>query len=504
MARADGGGSLVNASLDRAHVERFRGYVRERLGFEVEDSDSLEETLRDRILESRSGGVDDYFRLLLAPGRGREELRAIAKRVTVGETYFFRNPDQLAVFEDVCVPARAASSVLRVLSAGCASGEEAYTVAIRLVDRIPDLARWTIAITGIDVNASLVEKARRARYSTWALRQTSADIRSRHFRPEGRDYVLEDRIRHMVSFEERNLLDDDPSFWRPAAFDVVFFRNVQIYFSPEATRAVVSRIARSLAPGGHLFLGEAETLRNVSTDFHLRHTHGAFYYELESGTERRAMEPTRPPATGEALVAADAFWVDAIRQASERIARLGASSAEPPPSEPRRAAWDLSLATALIREERFADALELLRRLPAESARDPDAQLLRAALLTNKGSIAEAEALCEVVLELDELNAGAHYLKALCREHAGDAAAAAEEDRTAIHLDPSFAMPHLHLGLLARRSGDANAARTSLARAIDLLGREDPSRVLIFGGGFNREALVLLCRAELRACGGGR
>jgi chemotaxis protein methyltransferase CheR len=106
------------------------------------------------------------------------------------------------------------------------------------------------------------------------------------------------------------------------------------------------------------------------------------------------------------------------------------------------------------------------------------------------------------LLTVDELNAGAHYLMALCQEHAGDRAAAEEHDRAAVYLDPFFAMPHLHLGLLAKRSNDTEAAQRELSHALTLLAREDASRILLFGGGFTREALTAFCRAELRAVGG--
>ncbi len=125
---------------------------------------------------------------------------------------------------------------------------------------------------------------------------------------------------------------------------------------------------------------------------------------------------------------------------------------------------------------------------------------LLAALLTNRGDLVEAEKVCLRLLQLDELNAGAHYLIALCREHAGDHAGAMEHDQTAVYLDQEFAMPHLHLGLVAKRSGNVETARRELGQALALLVREDASRVLLFGGGFSREALSEFCQAELRAC----
>jgi chemotaxis protein methyltransferase CheR len=454
-----------------------------------------------------------------------EELRVLAEQLTVNETYFFRYADHFRAFAEVVVPnriqARADQRRLRILSAGCASGEEAYSIAILIRDRLQELASWDITIHGIDVNASMVGKALRARYSTWSLRETPADLQRKYFRTDGRDFLLDSTLKPGVTFEERNLVEEDPVFWQGDAFDVVFCRNVTMYFTVEATRSVISRIAQSLAPGGFLFLGHAETLRGISQEFRLQHTHETFYYQRREAHETTCVadlpQPRGDPDSLRrpipAVVEPGDSWFNTIRRASERIANLTQDKSGPAMGESRSNSrhstrskmaplWDRALAMELLRKERFAEAMELLRALPAESKADPDTQLLLAVLLTNGGDLPEAEKVCLHVLKLDELSAGAHYLMALCREHAGDRKAAVEHDQAATYLDSAFAMPHLHLGLVAKRSADAETARRELGRALPLLDQEDASRILLFGGGFTRKALVEFCRAELRACGG--
>jgi chemotaxis protein methyltransferase CheR len=216
--------------------------------------------------------------------------------------------------------------------------------------------------------------------------------------------------------------------------------------------------------------------------------------------------PPRRAAQADALAPlldADVDWLDVIRRASERVAGLSSRVAASPTAHaaaPEAPPRDVARALALLREERFGDALEALG--PAEDELDPDALVLRAVILASSGDPAAAEAVCARILELDELNAEAHYVLALCREHAGDRAAAANQDHYALYLDPTFAMPRLHLGLLAKRSGDVDGARRELSRALALLAGEDAARVLLLGGGFTRAALAEVCRAELRACGG--
>jgi chemotaxis protein methyltransferase CheR len=146
-----------------------------------------------------------------------------------------------------------------------------------------------------------------------------------------------------------------------------------------------------------------------------------------------------------------------------------------------------------VRQERFADALKRIDLLPEDAQEEPDVLLLRAVLLTNHGRLSESEEVCRRLLALDEHNAGAHYLLALCSEHDGEANRAIEHGLTAIYLDPGFAMPHLHLGILAKRSGDIVTAQRELEQALILLTNENPSRILLYGGGFSRDAVFTPC-----------
>lgn len=509
----------MNAALNSAEVDHFRSIVAGRLGLQFDD-DKLE-FLAD-VLRQRLGAAS----LTTAAYLGRlasnfpEELRELASRLTVGETYFFRNSDQFRALAELALPeraiARGKTRVLRILSAACASGEEAHSLAITLCDCFPELARWNVKILGVDVNPAMIEKALRGRYSAWSLRETPDPIRNRYFRKDSSDFVLDPAVRAMVSFEERNFAGDNSELWKKEEYDVIFCRNVVMYLVPDLMQRVVERLAEALAPGGFLFLGHAETLRGLSHEFHLRHTHDTFYYQKRVSSDDRppvARPPSKPVFRYPEVP--DESWVDAIRTASDRIRNLAHNCGRQPDlSGPNalhapgrkdavlRPTAELSLALELTGREKFGEALDVLGNLPLESSADAEAQLLRAVLLTNRGEVSAAEAVCAQMLAADDLNAGAHYLVALCREYVGDRRGAMEQDRLAIHLDPAFAIPHLHLGLLVQRSGRLAEARHELQQAVALLAREDVSRILLLGGGFSREALLELSRTHLRACGG--
>ena len=518
-------------------IERFRTIVEDRLGLHFDDSqvDQLREVLSDRVRVLGARDVGLYLGRLALSVTDRVELAEIAARLTVAETYFFRHPDHFLAFTEAALPQRLDAQRqlrrLRILSAGCASGEEAYTLAMLVRDHVPDLASWDVKIHGIDINKSLIEKAIEGRYTEWSLRATPPVRRQRSFRAAGREWLVEDPVRSMVCFEARNLLEDDPAFWQPERFDIIFFRNVGIYFAPQTTKAVIARLTHSLEPGGFLFLGPSETMRGVSNAFHLRHTQDTFYYQKRREDELSAVAgmehvPSAPRQNLPATVLLneteqDGSWVEAIGRASAKIASLASKSkaqtlyddkspaaAEVGAAEVGAAAGmanppvSLAMAWELLRAEQYDQALEALNALPTQWQASVDTLLLRAVVLTNAGRITQAQEVCGRVLDADELNAGARYLAALCKEHMGDLAGAMQHDQTAVYLDPNFAMPHLHLGLLARRRGDLETARRELNQAATLLEREAASNILLFGGGFGREALTQLSRAELRACGG--
>ena len=505
----------------RDELESFRSIIAARLGLQFDETktDLLADAFRLR-LEARGRIRPGAYLAGLGSGtKEAQELRALASLLTVGETYFFRAPEQFRALTELVVPERMhlpnARGPLRILSAGCASGDEAYSLAITLRERIPEMPRLGVSVVGFDINPAILAKAKDARYASWSLRGTTPEMRDKYFQKDGKHFILDESIRSMVTFEERNLAVEDGTRWEPEQYDVVFCRNVIMYLVPEAAQLAVARLTRALAPSGFLFLSHAETLRGLSQDFHLRHTHDTFYYQKreKDGLEpvpRWPSEPVPVPAVAEM----DLSWVDAVRLASEHIECLSRESANhvtraPEDSERiavkatrQPAVAQVGVALELLRREKFREALEVLSGLPSETTADRDAQLLRAVLLTNSGDVPAAEAVCRQVLSADELNAGAHYLAALCREHAQDTSGAMERDRTAIYLDPAFAMPHLHLGLLAKRTGDLRTARHELEQASALLPLEDASRILFLGGGFSREALMEFSRAQLRACGG--
>ena len=268
----------TDAALDEANLLRFAELIDSRLGLRFDDS-SLKELaaiLRARARILRCASVDAYLHRFDAPGSMHDELRALATMLTIGETYFFRSPEQLTVFSEVALPCLARTQPgrnIRILSAGCATGEEPYTFAITLRE-LGASAPAQVSILGVDLSAQSIEVARCGRYSARAMRATPPGYLAKYFRRDREEYVLDLNVRAMVQFEERNLAIEDHSFWRPDSFDVIFCRNVTMYLSARALGEVIARFARVLAPDGFLFLSYTEPLRGISQAFQVEHSHG--------------------------------------------------------------------------------------------------------------------------------------------------------------------------------------------------------------------------------------
>ena len=505
-------------------LDDFRRALAARLGlrFDEDKAELLSRVLEERA-EARGARSPDAYLALLARGDA-EETAALAERLTVGETYFFRNAQDMEAFAGEVLPqrvrARASERRLRILSAGCSTGEEPYTLAM-LARSTSQLAAWDVRVHGFDLNPAAVERARTGRYSGWSLRQTSPELRARFFVPEGREVRVADDVRALVTLEQRNLVDDDPVLWAPATYDVVFCRNVLMYLAPEVARRVVARIARALAPGGFLFLGHAETLRGLSTEFHLRHTHGTFYYqsrvdgepvsapwpEAHSHSSPRASSSPEGPAPQPATTG----WFDVIRDSSQRIAELTGSGARAadPPGEPLAPRAGAAARAGRPRRRARAPPPRALRRGarragsrpgagrgrgPAPPPRDP-ARHARRARGGGGGLLARARA-------RRAERGGALRPRALPRGRGGcrqrrpitTVTRSTSTGRSRCRASTSGCSRGAQ-GISSRRGG-SSPARSSCFAA------EDPSRILLLGGGFTRDALVALCRAELVACGG--
>lgn len=455
-------------------VARFAALVEQHLGLHHEQGQWGE--LEAVLLERAAGDVEPYLGRL-ASSSWPEEWKVLAERLTVGETYFLRHPPQLEMLVKQVLPSFLRQQPhVRVLCAGCSTGEEPYSVSL-LARESGALDVSRLRIVGIDVNPRAIAHARRACYSPWSLRAVPLAMREHWFQRTPEGFALRPQVRDQVIFEERNLLEEAPAFWAPGSFHAILFRNVVLYFPPEVMRKVIARMAQALVPGGYLFLGPSETLRGISEEFELLRVGDAFSYRLRQPAPPASVAPPAPTP-----------------MPSPRPV-LTPPPVPPPPESPPDG---LEAVLRLLEEERYTEAWALLESLPA--AAQPRGMLLRAVLHLHAGRLNEAEQLGRQLARVGTSEAPAQYLLGLCLEQSGHEPAARVRYAAAVRADPTFALGHLRVGTLARRAGHLSEARVALRMALSLLPQEKPLHLALFGGGFGRHGLMQVGLQELQAC----
>jgi chemotaxis protein methyltransferase CheR len=273
-------GDGITLKPDEFRLLRDLFASRTGLHFGPESRFTLERRLRERLIVLKLATFAEYHHYLRFGGRAPEEWDEAIDLLTTNETYFFREQRQLRAFQHEVLPMLHAQARgrrrLAIWSAGCATGEEAYTIGIlvhtsRLFPRDPASAqRWDVRIYGSDISRRCVAAARRGVYTESSFRVTTSDMRRAFFqeRPDG--WHVAEVIRQMCHFGQMSLLDEDRSRVLGKA-DAIFCRNVLIYFDPRARKAAIEVLYDRLNPGGVLLLGHSESLLNVSTAFELLH-----------------------------------------------------------------------------------------------------------------------------------------------------------------------------------------------------------------------------------------
>jgi chemotaxis protein methyltransferase CheR len=283
--------SDLDADLSEEEFRLLRDFIHEQFGLYFEDTQrsSLRARLAGRLSFLGLLSFEDYYRYLRFGPQRAEERERMVSHLTNNETYFFREQAQLKVFADSVLrslkerKSRAGDRRLRILSAGCSSGEEVMTLAMIVYDSGQFFWNWDVQVVGMDVDREALEKARRGLYHQNSFRATSPALVERHFVKEGAAIRIKEPIRRLVNLRPGNILEP-ASFLDLMPIDVLFCRNVLIYFSDAATLRAVRLFHQALAPGGYLFLGHAESLSRITDMFTPVRFQGAMAYQRPEAT----------------------------------------------------------------------------------------------------------------------------------------------------------------------------------------------------------------------------
>jgi chemotaxis protein methyltransferase CheR len=256
------------------------------LFFDTDSKYLLDRRLLPRIGHHSLAGFREYYQFLKYDRRKDQELSDILDILTTNETYFFRESFQLKAFTDEIVPElkqlKEKEKVLRIWSAGCSTGEEPYTIAMLLLE-LDCFQGWRIEIIGSDISQRVVQHARRGIYGRSSFRSTEERYVNRFFTQTPEGFRICDEVRELVSITHMNLFDAN-RLALLGKMDLIFCRNVIIYFDETSKKRVIESFFNTLRGGGYLLLGHSESLMNISTAFALRHLKNDMVYQKTAPT----------------------------------------------------------------------------------------------------------------------------------------------------------------------------------------------------------------------------
>jgi len=267
----------------------LRDFIYENSGIYFSDTKKaqLENRLSLRLRANNLSDYDKYYYLLKYDPQAGKEIRALFDSITTNETSFFRSPPQIQAFQEKALPeimekkGDLDNKVLRMWSAGCSTGDEPYTMGIIIKELLNErLSEWDIKIFASDISEKALRSARSATYNEYTLRSVPPEIKNKYFMPNGTSYKINDEIRMLVELQYLNL-NNTKRVRLMKDFDIIFCRNVLIYFDDEAKKRFVAQLYDNLNPGGYLFIGHSESLHNISRAFKLVHFPGALGYKKE-------------------------------------------------------------------------------------------------------------------------------------------------------------------------------------------------------------------------------
>ncbi len=265
---------------------QLRDFIYENSGIYIADNRKylLENRLSGRIKALNLKDYGEYYYYLRYDSKRRDELARMYEVVTTNETSFYRNPPQLKVFQDkvlsevIAEQRKKGQKRLHIWSAGCSTGEEPYTLAMIIHESLgSELSQWSVRITANDLSEAVLQSAREALYTDYALRTTPKDKIAKFFDKEGDRYRVKPEVRKLVQFGQINL-NDRAAVKRVERSQIVFCRNVIIYFDDDMKKRVISAFYDNLHPGGFLLIGHSESLHNISRAFKPEHHPGAIVY----------------------------------------------------------------------------------------------------------------------------------------------------------------------------------------------------------------------------------
>jgi chemotaxis protein methyltransferase CheR len=496
-----------------SYLAAFKELIKQRCGltFEGVGEKPLVAGLQKRIAETGAENASAYYTRLMLDEHEFHELVCL---LTINETYFYREPEQLQLLVDCLIPRilsrKKDATPVRIFSAGCSTGEEPYSIAIALREKYGESATRLFTVAGGDIDKSALEQARTGQYTEFSFRSLTPTLRERYFERHSKWAMrIKDEVRHQVHFLHLNLLADH---YHHALqnFDIIFFRNVSIYFDIPTRRIIQTRLATLLKDDGCLIIGTAETLANDLGVLSLVEEEGLFYFakqpsvpakpqlKLPDLPARHKVESERklPSAASSALYAA---------RPSAPVAREApVKHLSQPERMPVAASADDALR--LIREKRYDEAMGVLAILLEQQPGASVALLLKSHILLHRKDYAAAEDNAQQALKAEPWSTDALVLLGLASKWRNQTDDAVKWFKQAVYARNECWPAHFYLGELYRSGNKMENARRSYRVVLQLLSTQPApdDGLSIIPLGLPVSEVRFLCEHQIAKLGDGR
>lgn len=484
---------------------QIKAYIAERCGLYFRDHDlrNLEAGLRQRMKACGFDSVHAYYIHLTTSEEKENEFRELLNLLTINHTYFFRNEPQFLAFKEKVLSELierkrqqaferkgGAKPCLRIWSAGCSTGEEPYTIAMILREVLPDLEDWEIEIFATDASNEALAKAKRGIYSDNSMRLVEEPYRSKYFNQlsstkQSKEWRISDEIKSMVKFAYLNLVADP----YPAELDIIFCRNVTIYFEIKTTVKIMDVFFTSLADPGYLFLGYSESLQFLTNKFRMVSWQDAIYYRKAIGKPEEV-----PPIPS---------WQLQEQEVEEYVEEIPlptlaaiAETAQPVVLSPEEFGNVRAQIIKLIYLKEYAKALALIEKVSVEGGKMADIHYLAADVYTNMNRHEEARARIKRALALDALFAPAYYLLGCIHLEENKNDKAKENLQKALYIDKDLIMARFYMAHMFRSEGRVSEAIREYRNTLAVLSKGlsgTRSEMTLQGSGFNEATLKSIC-----------
>ncbi len=474
---------MITPDLSGKEFKLFQDFILENSGIflDINREDSLRISLFSRITAKGFRDYYEYYSFLRYDALGEEEFKELLSLITINETYFFRNPSHFKFLKEYILTPLISERALygkgiKIWSAGCSTGEEPYSMAITILEVFGFYKNLNIEILATDVSLKALDKAKKGIYSLHSLKLIDEKIKNKYFVPVDKNrFKLKDKVKEIVKFEYFNLIKEPYPLIEMGGWDIIFCRNVTIYFKIESIIRVIHNFYNSLKNDGYFFIGYAETLQQISSEFLPFKWNDIFIYKKEMRDLSLEEKDVNEKETG--------ITEKKIERKSFNKAILSRGL--------------YSKAMKFFEQKDFSQALRKVREVLEIDPQMAEAHFLAGKIHADSHRFVEAVESCQWAIQLVPLFLAAHFFLGVVYDKMGQPQEAINEFRKVIYIDGDFGLAYFNIARIYQLQGEDEKSLKEYTNAIKIFQKSSSEKALEFSEEITSELLIQTCRQNI-------